>query len=112
MRLRILSFKAKLAEFCKSCNVTMYHNESLKDTGDYGIWYELGETRLIADDRTSEKAPELSVQIWTETEYSELPDRFEEFFDGLEECLWENQTYADYDSDIGRYHYGWTVVLT
>ena len=108
---KIQAFKDQLVAFCDTVGLNMYHNESLKDTGDYGVWYELGVTRFIADDRTAEKAPELSVQLWTTKEYSDLPEKMEEFFDSTEECYWENQTYADYDSDNHMYHYGWTVVL-
>lgn len=108
MNLKIQMFKTDLITFCKSCGVYMYHNESFKETGDYGIWYEMGESRLDANDCTAEKCPIISVQIWTKKEYSELPDKFEEFFDNFD-IAWENQTYADYDSATKRYHYGWTV---
>lgn len=108
MNLKIQKFKIDLIKFCKSCGVEIYHNESLKNTGDYGIWYEIGESRIIANDRTAEKCPIISVQIWTKTEYSELPEKFEEYFDDMD-YAWENQTFADYDSITQRYHYGWTV---
>lgn len=110
MNLRIQQFKTALIAFCKGCGVDMYHNESLKETGDYGIWYEMGERRLDANDRVSEKSPVISVQIWTKKEYSELPGKLEDFFDSYD-AAWECQTYADYDSEVQRYHYGWTVEL-
>lgn len=108
MNLKIKKFKSDLAEFCKSCNVDMSHNESMKNTGNYGIWYEMGESRIDANDRTAEKVPVISVQIWTKEEYSSLPDKFEDYFDDMD-YEWENQTYADYDNSVQRYHYGWTV---
>lgn len=110
MHLKIQRFKQKLLEFCKNCNVAMCHNESPNETGDFGIWYELGENRIDANDKAAEKCPIVSVQFWTKSEYSEIVDKFEKFFDDAG-YAWENQTYADYDTEIQRYHYGWTVEI-
>lgn len=110
MNTKIKKFKTDLTAFCKSCGVDMYHNESLKSTRNYGIWYEMGGAYLFADDRTVEKEPIFSVQIWTQEEYSSLPGKLEEYFDDMN-YVWALQTYADYDSAVQRYHYGWTVSM-
>lgn len=108
MKSKIQDFKTKLVCFCAMYDVAMSHNESHEETGNYGIWYEMGESRLDADSMTAEKVPVISVQIWTKDEYSELPDLLEDFFDRIE-CAWDNETYADYDEELQRYHYGWTM---
>ena len=49
-----------------------------------------------------------SVQFFTKIEYSELPEELESFFDSLD-IAYENETYADFNQETGRYHYGWKV---
>lgn len=108
MKSKLQSFKASLAAFCKSIGVNMYHDNAQKETGNYGVWYALGERRDVADDVTAENVPIVTVQIWTKEEYSDLPEKLENYFDDMG-YAWDCETYAVYEDTVQRYHYGWSM---
>nr|DAR62194.1 MAG TPA: Protein of unknown function (DUF806) [Caudoviricetes sp.] len=103
------TFKQRLAAFFTERSIPIFHNFSVKQDGEtYAIWYELGVNRLDADGEKAEQSMRASVQFFTKIEYSELPEELESFFDSLD-IAYENETYADFNQETGRYHYGWKV---
>jgi hypothetical protein len=108
--MRLTELKQALAQFGASKNVTITHDFSHKETGNYGVWYPVRRKSLHADDIPVETADIVSVQLWLREEYSELPDQLEAFFRSLD-LAYDMQTYADYEEEVSRYHYGWLVEI-
>lgn len=93
--------------FVRACPAT-YHDVAEKEPEEYLVWTVEGKRTFRADGMQDEAAGQITVDIYTKKEFSEVPERLEMLMDASDEVAYTDPA-VGYDIKTGYTHYVYTV---
>ncbi|MCM1190742.1 MAG: hypothetical protein NC541_15815 [bacterium] len=96
----------EFGEMLKSVTEAVYHFEAWQETaGEYLVWQETGSRSTHASNVRRETVKRIQVELYTEEEFSETPERLMETLEEYEIAF--EDPVIEYDRDLKKFRYIW-----